>query len=1399
VGLALTLMTFAQSSGREAADTKLDLLVSPVRFLRNALTMWDPTAAAGQLQDQAYGYLFPMGPFFVLGKLSALSPWVVQRAWESALLVAAFLGLVRLARLLGVPGFWPRVAAGLAYALAPRVLMELGVISSELLPVVVLPWVMIPLVQGAVAGSPRRAAARSGVALLFASGINASATLAILPVPLLWLLSRGRGPRRRALTLWWIGAVLLACLWWAVPLVLLGRYSPPFLDWIESSAVTTSATSLVRSLRGVDHWQAYLGPGVWPAGWILAVAPAAILATTAIAAIGVAGSARRRTPHRQFLVTVLVVGLVLVTLGHVTAVGPPFAGSVRHLLDGPLVAFRNVHKFDPVIRLPIAIGVGHAVAALSRRIPKDAVLHVRGTAVTVLPRALAAVAVVGLAAVAITPAIAGRIVPQTRDINEPTWWTQTGTWLGQHEGSGRALVVPGAAQPAYVWGQPRDDALQPVAAGPWTVRDATPLTQPGYIRLLDRVESILAAGAADPTLAPLLARSGIRYVIVRNDLDAGASQATPQRFVFGTLAHSPHFVLAASFGPRPIAGDDPNRLVDLGLSRAGRPVQVYENTDWSSPVSLIPAARTVLSNGSSDELPQLVASGVAATAPVIFGPVPSSAAAAISAPISVLTEGTRRREFGFGGVNQYAATMTVAQPYSVPRAAHDYLPSGVGSLSPVAYDGISNLTVSSAASASESGWAALDGQPGTAWLSRSNRGAVGQWLQIDLPRALPQPSVEIAFAAHRPNYPIRLRVSTESGAVEDDVSPDSNNQTLPLPPGRASRIRLTVLEMANARLRTQVALASVAIRGVLPSRTLVIPGVADPDVVDFAALPGRRSACLTVQDSAACEPSWAAAGEEDDALDRTFRLAAGAEFQAVAGVYLRPGPQLDARLDVGNPVRALASSVNSTDPRQRAGAAVDDNPATGWVAKAGSRLPSIELSTARPETLDGLQISPLAGAPVAAPTRVVIEVGKLTFQTSVPADGRIRFPRPQTASTLRLTVTAQTLRVNTDSASGRRQLLPVGIGEIRLVGPRAPLGRVEAAVHVPCGSGPTLFVNGATVPLRVDAGAAQVLSGAPVSATPCGPGPVPLQRGLNRIRLASDAMSSPASIVLRRPGSTTTTPPVADAGTVHVRAWGSTRREVRVATTGAAFLSVAENANAGWSASLGGRALTAVTLDGWHQGWLVPAGSSGIVRLVFTPQQPVDWGLGLGAIAVLVLLGAAIRRPRAGAPEPSTTSGALSGWRAFGAVTIGLGLLGGITGLVVLAGVLVVRRGGVRLRAAMARAPGEFPRSDVAAVCAATIVLVAGAAEAIAPADSAGPLADTGAVQVLCLLAVALLLVTLLPPTAPRPTEPTKQRPLEHVVRPGSGGGGTETGEDEQGQEVTAEHAPVHPMLDEDQ
>ena len=43
------------------------------------------------------------------------------------------------------------------------------------------------------------------------------------------------------------------------------------------------------------------------------------------------------------------------------------AGTVRDLLDGRFALLRNVHKIDPVLRLPLAIGAGAALVDLLGR------------------------------------------------------------------------------------------------------------------------------------------------------------------------------------------------------------------------------------------------------------------------------------------------------------------------------------------------------------------------------------------------------------------------------------------------------------------------------------------------------------------------------------------------------------------------------------------------------------------------------------------------------------------------------------------------------------------------------------------------------------------------------------------------------------------------------------------------------------------------------------------------------------------------------------------------------------------------------------------------------------------------------------------------------------------------
>ena len=150
------------------------------------------------------------------------------------------------------------MVAAVAFALSPRVLTTLGALSAESWPLALAPWVLLPLV-----GCRRRQPARGGPRCCRRCCSPASARSMRRPPspscspPALWMATRSRGPARRRLAGWWAVGVALASAWWLLPLLVLGRYAYPFLDYIESARVTTSVTSVLSVLRGTSDWVAW--------------------------------------------------------------------------------------------------------------------------------------------------------------------------------------------------------------------------------------------------------------------------------------------------------------------------------------------------------------------------------------------------------------------------------------------------------------------------------------------------------------------------------------------------------------------------------------------------------------------------------------------------------------------------------------------------------------------------------------------------------------------------------------------------------------------------------------------------------------------------------------------------------------------------------------------------------------------------------------------------------------------------------------------------------------------------------------------------------------------------------------------------------------------------------------
>jgi len=161
VSVALVVLTFVQQPGRIAPDTKADLSIDPLGFLLRAWHLWEPMGDSGQLQNQAYGYFLPMGPFYALGHILGFPPWVVQRAWWALVLLVAFHGMYRLCQAFGVGSHSLQIIAALTYALSPRMITEVGPVSIEAWPMAVAPWVLLPLIRVKPGGEPIAAASIS--------------------------------------------------------------------------------------------------------------------------------------------------------------------------------------------------------------------------------------------------------------------------------------------------------------------------------------------------------------------------------------------------------------------------------------------------------------------------------------------------------------------------------------------------------------------------------------------------------------------------------------------------------------------------------------------------------------------------------------------------------------------------------------------------------------------------------------------------------------------------------------------------------------------------------------------------------------------------------------------------------------------------------------------------------------------------------------------------------------------------------------------------------------------------------------------------------------------------------------------------------------------------------------
>ena len=777
------------------------------------------------------------------------------------------------------------------------------------------------------------------MAIALCSGLNAaSAIVAIIPCGWYILTRPGAATRGRMLA-WWLPAVALITVSWSVPLLLLSRYGVSIVPYTESVQVTASTTSLVNILRGTENWVGYQSTSGVPSRAVaFGIGTGVVQATLAgaLAALGLAGLARRDMPERRFLLWLALGGVVVISLGYVSSLGSPLEGPLVALINGPASPFRNLWKFDPLVRLPLALGLGHLLAAPWReKAPRDIARAASPTALTAAAAARG-VAVIALASLVLPMATTGLASPGSFS-QIPPYWVAAGDWLTAHAGNQAVLVEPGAGFSEYTWGSPMDDVLQDLTKIDFAERNLGIVGSAGNERLLDAIDQEFAAGDGSAGLTTVLARMGIKYVLVRNDLAASQLTGTSLVRVQETIATSPGLTLAARFGPE-VPDDAPDDAL-AGVFTRYPAVEVYQVAGAQAAAVVQPATSTLRVTGAPESLITLANEGLLGTSPVLLnndGPGEPTAG-------SVVTDSLRRRVVNFGVLRtNYSPTLTATEPTSTFLSASDFTEPGWSADQAVAqYSGISDVTASSSASdlqASPSQWAsglfpysAFDGNPDTMWESGASYGPLGQWIQVTFDSAIQfgqghDATIGVAFADSPDVGPpvTRVTVSTAAGQVSDLVRVTGSLQSLRVPAGPSDWLRITVTGLAPLSAATlngtQAGITTIDVPGLSVSRTIVAPPVptGEQATVVLAKAQPYQSSCELAPAGWACSRGWPAPPRSSTAstrpspcpprrwraarhgdrhrarADRQVRAAPGAGRQRVVHKHQRPaGPGVE--------------------------------------------------------------------------------------------------------------------------------------------------------------------------------------------------------------------------------------------------------------------------------------------------------------------------------------------------------------------------------------------------------------------------------------------------------------------------------------------------------------------------
>ncbi|HEU0018906.1 MAG TPA: alpha-(1-_3)-arabinofuranosyltransferase family protein [Thermoleophilaceae bacterium] len=897
-------LAFAQRPGELVADTKIDLHTDPLRFLADAAAAWAPSGGLGQVQAGQYaGYLWPMGPFYALGDLVGLAPWVVHRLWLGTLLAIAAWGVVRLLdALLDRPRGVPALVAGTLVVANPYVVVFANRTSVTLLAYALLPWLLLCVQRGL--REPGGWWWPAALALLVTSlggGVNAAVAGWVLLGPALLVVYEvgcgGIGWRDagrfllRALPL-----ALLASAWWIAPILVQVGYGVDFLAFTEPAGAIWTSTSMSESLRLMGFWVAYLGVGygsqlspAFDTAPTLLGAPALIVSSFVIPGLVLAGFAwTRRWRYGPFFAALALLALLVMFTGFPD--GAPLRRALHWSYDRvELVQFlRTTYKVGPLLALALACLAGVAAGVLWERL--------RGRlALAVAASVAAAALVVGWA----WPLFDGRAVDGQISFDAvPADWERAAADVDDELPRGtRALVLPGQVFPFYRWGGTQDALLPALTDRPVAVRGVVPYADLRAVDLLWGTDALLQQQRVLPgQLGPLIRLMGAGEVIAATDDDRDRSGAVDPRAAAAQLARG-----ADLSSPRRFFGA----------------VRAHPVTGSPGLVRVQPLRGPLVVDGSAATLAGLAALGSLPRERAILyasDQTPDGLRRAARGGAEIVVGDSNRRRVILASQPRQAEGTTLAADAEIPRdgaVLNPFADRGTEAQTVAVYDGAAALTAPFSPSfvqfPEHRPYAAFDGDPATWWSAERNFDDDRRWIEIDFGRPIDVPSIELL-----PQREARTDLTVvEIAGRRHELHPGWNR--LPLGLRDVDRLRIAIAGVdgpPTTRTRGPGAIAELRIPGVRVREWLRPPVVATDALVgeDLAHAPlgfvferttgndpfHRRA--RTDPDSTSV-PSGdnqsaalvAAAGDGEKSIARRFELPSARRWRADGWVTVAPG------------------------------------------------------------------------------------------------------------------------------------------------------------------------------------------------------------------------------------------------------------------------------------------------------------------------------------------------------------------------------------------------------------------------------------------------------------------------------------------------------------------------------